>query len=93
MKIQQVEELVGISKKNIRFYEEQGLLRPGRAENGYREYRQADVLRLKEIKLLRKLAVPIEDIRAVLQGESALGTPQLLEPCLLQTVSLAALSH
>ena len=68
MKIQQVEELVGITKKNIRFYEEQGLLSPGRAENGYREYGQADVGRLKQIKLLRKLAVPIEDIRGVLQG-------------------------
>ena len=55
MKIQQVEELVGISKKNIRFYEEQGLLRPGRAENGYRAYGQGDVRRLREIKLLRKL--------------------------------------
>ena len=74
MKIQQVEELVGISKKNIRFYEEQGLLSPGRAENGYREYGQADVLRLKQIKLLRKLAVPIEDIRAVLKGEGTLDT-------------------
>ena len=74
MKIQQVEELVGISKKNIRFYEEQGLLSPGRAENGYREYGRADVLRLKQIKLLRKLAVPIEDIRAVLQGEGSLET-------------------
>ena len=74
MKIQQVEELVGITKKNIRFYEEQGLLSPGRAENGYREYGRADVLRLQQIKLLRKLAVPIEDIRAVLQGESALDT-------------------
>ena len=63
MKIQQVEELVGISKKNIRFYEEQGLLSPGRAENGYREYGQGDVLRLQQIKLLRKLAVSIEDIR------------------------------
>ena len=74
MKIQQVEELVGISKKNIRFYEEQGLLSPGRAENGYREYGRADVLRLQQIKLLRKLAVPIEDIRAVLQGEGSLET-------------------
>ena len=46
MKIQQVEELVGISKKNIRFYEEQGLLSPGRAENGYREYGREDVLRV-----------------------------------------------
>lgn len=72
MKIQQVEELVGISKKNIRFYEEQGLLSPGRAENGYREYGREDVLRLKEIKLLRKLAVPIEDIRAVLKGQGSL---------------------
>ena len=63
MKIQQVEELVGISKKNIRFYEEQGLLSPGRAENGYREYGREDVRRLQQIKLLRKLAVPIEDIR------------------------------
>ena len=72
MKIQQVEELAGISKKNIRFYEEQGLLSPGRAENGYRTYGQEDVRRLKQIKLLRKLAVPIEDIRAVLRGEGSL---------------------
>ncbi len=72
MKIQQVEELVGISKKNIRFYEEQGLLSPGRAENGYREYGREDVLRLKQIKLLRKLAVPIEDIRTVLKGAGSL---------------------
>ena len=74
MKIQQVEELVGISKKNIRFYEEQGLLAPGRAENGYREYGQGDVTRLRQIKLLRKLAVPIEDIRAMLKGEGSLET-------------------
>ena len=74
MKIQQVEELVGISKKNIRFYEAEGLLSPGRAENGYRSYGQADVRRLQQIKLLRKLAVPIEDIRAVLKGEGSLET-------------------
>lgn len=74
MKIQQVEELVGISKKNIRFYEAEGLLSPGRAENGYRAYGQADVERLRRIKLLRKLDVPIEDIRSVLQGEGSLET-------------------
>ena len=74
MKIQQVEELVGITKKNIRFYEEQGLLSPGRAENGYRQYGQGDVLRLKQIKLLRKLDLPIEDIRSVLHGEGSLET-------------------
>ena len=30
MKINEVEALVGITKKNIRFYEEQGLLSPRR---------------------------------------------------------------
>ena len=35
MRINKVEELVEISKKNIRFYEEKGLLNPMRnAENG-----------------------------------------------------------
>ena len=34
MKIKQVEELVGITRKNIRFYEEQEILSVGRSENG-----------------------------------------------------------
>ena len=68
MKIKYVEELVGITKKNIRFYEEQGLLAPDRAENGYREYGQADVDRLMQIKLLRKLGVPIEEIKRIFHG-------------------------
>lgn len=55
MKIKQVEELVGITKKNIRFYEDQGLLEVKRADNGYREYGLEDVKRLQEIRLLRKL--------------------------------------
>ncbi len=29
MKINEVEQAVGITRKNIRFYEEQGLLKPG----------------------------------------------------------------
>lgn len=68
MKIKQVEELVGISSKNIRFYEEQGLLQPRRTENGYRDYRQEDVEQLKRIKLFRKLGVPVEQIGKLFQG-------------------------
>lgn len=65
MKIKQVEELVGITSKNIRFYEEQGLLTPERAENGYREYHEENIKTLKKIKLLRKLGVPVEEIKSV----------------------------
>lgn len=64
MRINQVEELVGISKKNIRFYEEEGLIKPQRnAENGYREYTLSDVEVLQQIKFFRKLSIPIEEIR------------------------------
>lgn len=64
MKINEVEALVGITKKNIRFYEEQGLLSPKRnAENSYREYGDEEVQTLRRIKLLRKLGLPIEEIR------------------------------
>lgn len=72
MKIKFVEELVGITRKNIRFYEEQGLLSPRRADNGYREYEEEDVRRLMQIKLLRKLGVPIEEIRRVIDGKVSL---------------------
>ncbi len=72
MKIKQVEELVGITKKNIRFYEEQGLLDVKRAENGYREYGLNDVKRLQEIRLLRKLSISIGDMRQMFCGEKSL---------------------
>ena len=68
MKIKQVEELVGITSKNIRFYEEQGLLQPRRTENGYRDYRSEDVELLKQIKLFRKLGIPVEQIKKLFAG-------------------------
>ena len=73
MKIYQVEELVGITKKNIRFYEDQKLLCPKRnPENDYREYSLEDVRQLEKIKLLRKLSVPIEEIRLIEAGKLSL---------------------
>lgn len=69
MKINEVQEIVGITKKNIRFYEDEGLIKPSRnKENGYRDYSLQDVEELKKIKLLRKLAVPIEEIRMMQQS-------------------------
>ena len=75
MKIKQVEELVGITRKNIRFYEDQGLLNVERAENGYREYHQADVIRLqeiKEIKLFRKMDISIEEMKLLFEKKKSL---------------------
>ena len=64
MFINEVETLVGLSKKSIRFYEENGLIKPKRnAENDYRVYSDQDVEKLKIIKFLRELDVPIRSIK------------------------------
>lgn len=74
MKINEVEALVGVTKKNIRFYEEKGLLSPRRnSENGYRDYGEDEVKELRRIKLLRKLGVPIEEIRRMQTGSQTVG--------------------
>ena len=73
MKINEVEARVGITKKNIRFYESQGLLSPQRnRENGYRDYGEADVAALMQIKLMRKLGVPLDEIRQMQSGRLTL---------------------
>lgn len=70
MKINQVAELVGITSKNIRFYEDQGLITPGRdPQNGYREYSLKDAEQLGRIKLLRQLGIPCDTIRRLETGE------------------------
>lgn len=69
MKINEVETLVGITKKNIRFYEQEGLLSPPRnRENGYRDYGERELRALYQIKLLRKLGLPLEEIRKLQRG-------------------------
>ena len=74
MKINEVESLVGVTKKNIRFYEEQGLLSPRRnSANGYRDYGAAEVDALRRIKLMRKLGVPIPEIHQMLSGARTVG--------------------
>ncbi len=73
MRINEVEQLVGVTKGNIRFYEKEGLITPRRnQENGYRDYNEADVEWLKKIRLLRMLDVPIEEILRLKSGELTL---------------------
>lgn len=69
MNTKQVEELTGITRQNIRYYERQGLLEPARdTGNAYRDYSDEDVRRLKLIKMLRMLDMPLKEIEQVLNG-------------------------
>ena len=68
--IKEAEELTGISRQNIRYYEKMGLLNPKRdAGNGYRKYDEEDIERLKVILLFRKLDMPLEEIHKLLDHE------------------------
>nr|WP_307993329.1 MerR family transcriptional regulator [uncultured Niameybacter sp.] len=69
MRIKEVEDLTGITSKNIRFYEKEGLITPSRNENNkYRDYSDEDVNTLKQIKLYRKLDISLEDIKLIQKG-------------------------
>ncbi len=73
MLINEVENIVGLSKKSIRFYEENGLLSPKRKEeNGYRIYTEEDIHKLKVIKFLRELDVPIRELNLLNEGKLTL---------------------
>lgn len=78
MTIKEVETLSGLPRANIRYYESEGLIAPKRAENGYREYSQADADVLLRVKLLRALGLRIDTIKSLAAGtltlESALDT-------------------
>lgn len=72
MNAKQAEQYTGISRRNLRFYEQQGLIHPARnPANDYRDYSQQDIDTLKFIRALRMLDTPLEDIAACLQGQTS----------------------
>ena len=73
MTIKEIEDLSGMTRANIRFYESQGLLTPARDTNGYRNYTEKDLETLNRIRLLRTLHLSLDDIRAAGNGEKDLG--------------------
>lgn len=56
----------GLPEKTLRYYEEIGLIRPGRAGNGYRDYSADDVHRLTFLRRARGLGFSIDDCRQLL---------------------------
>ena len=68
MKIKEVSERTGLTKKTIRYYEAEGLLSPEKQwQNGreYRNYSEADIQRLTKIAALRRARFSVEEIRHI----------------------------
>lgn len=66
MNIGTVSEKSNLPAKTIRYYEDIALLKPARAENGYRDYSDQDVHRLRFLQRSRSLGFSIEECRLLL---------------------------
>lgn len=66
MNIGMVSERSGLPSKTIRYYEDIGLVRPLRGDNGYRDFRETDLHKLAFLGRARALGFSIEDCRTLL---------------------------
>lgn len=81
MQIHEIEAKTRLTKKSIRYYEEEGLISPKRNKiNDYREYDEVDLKQLKLIKFLRDLNVSISDIKRLKNKQLT------LEDCMLDRI-------
>lgn len=66
MNIGEASRRSGLPPKTIRYYEEVGLVRPERAANGYRDYKERDVHLLRFLQRSRSLGFSIDEARTLL---------------------------
>jgi DNA-binding transcriptional MerR regulator len=79
MRIGELSRRAGVSARLLRYYEEQGLLTPGRGPSGYREYQGGDIERVRRIRVLLAAGLSTARIAYALPGLSATGDQ--LTPC------------
>ncbi|GLY66312.1 MerR family transcriptional regulator [Amycolatopsis taiwanensis] len=66
IRIGELSRLSGVSQRLLRYYEEQGLLRPQRRPSGYREYLSSDVAVVRQIRGLLAAGLSTATISSVL---------------------------
>jgi len=70
MLINEASKIANLTKKAIEYYTEQKLVCPFVLDNGYRDFSENDVERLKRISVFRKLGLSTEEIKVVLTDET-----------------------
>ena len=66
MKVAEAARRSGLPAKTLRYYEEIGLVAPKRRDNGYRDYDDGDVGRLRFLRRARQMGFTISDCRQLL---------------------------
>lgn len=70
MRIQEVCDLLNLTKKAIYYYEKQSLIKIKKDSHGYRIFNEEDIERLHEISFYRKLNIEMKDIKLLLNNQS-----------------------
>lgn len=60
---------LGISPKALRIYEDLGIVVPQRSENNYRNYEENNILKLRQVILLKEMGIPLKNIKSLLSRE------------------------
>jgi len=74
MKIGELSRRTGVATRLLRYYEEQGLLASTRSLNGYRDYAEADVETVLQVRGLLSAGLTTRLIRMLLDMEGVRGT-------------------
>src|SRR5687768_16766316 len=78
MRIGELARRTGVSVRALRYYEEQGLLVPTRATNGYRDYTESAVDHVRSIQLLYAAGLPSAKVTRVLPAACRLATSVIM---------------
>lgn len=79
MRIGELARRSGVSERMLRYYEQQGLLRPARTEAHYRVYGDAELLAAMRIRHLNESGLKLNAIRILLP--CMVDNPATFEPC------------
>lgn len=69
MTIDETAKELNLTKRAMKYYEEQGLLKVAKDNNGYRNYSEKNVETLRMISVYRKLGISVSDIKKLLEKE------------------------
>jgi DNA-binding transcriptional MerR regulator len=75
MRIGELGKATGVAPRMLRYYEEQGLISPRRLDNGYREYDDYLIDRVRKIRGLIDAGIPTRIVADILP---CLGKPQTI---------------
>ena len=70
MRINEVAKVSGVSSRTLHYYDEIGLLKPTKLENGYRVYTENDLDKLQQILFYKFLGFKLSKISEILNNKS-----------------------